>query len=137
MTDDARQEAVAEELELGDRALQAALTLRKADLFHDALSRLYFAAFHWSRALLASAAIEAKTHQGVQSLLALHFIRPGRLGAEQQHTLSRLETWRGKADYARGFVPTASLFDAEAPRAESFRTEVIRLLREDGLLGPP
>lgn len=134
MTDDARAEVCAEELALGDRAFQAATALRKLDLVHDALSRLYFAAFHWTRALLAGAGIEAKTHQGVQALLSMHFIRTGRLAPEQQHTLSRLETWRGKADYARGFAATPELFDAEAAAAEALRAAIVALLRADGVL---
>jgi uncharacterized protein (UPF0332 family) len=128
VTRDAQAEIIREELELGDRALAAAEALRNLKLLHDALSRLYFAAFHWARALLASEGYEAKSHHGVQSLLGQHFIRTGRLGAEHQHTLGRLETWRGKADYTRGFIADEALFDLEVTAAKALRDAATKLL---------
>lgn len=128
MTEDAKRESVDEELALGDTALRAAEALAALALNHDALSRLYFAAFHWARALLASAGIEAKTHQGVQSLVGLHFVRTGRLEAEFQHTLSRLETWRTKADYTRGFVSDDALVARELDAARALRARLVALI---------
>ena len=133
MTDDARAESVAEEVALGDAALRAAEVLASLALNHDALSRLYFAAFHWARALLASAGIEPRTHQGVQSLLGLHFVRAGRLEPRFQQTLSRLETWRGKADYTRGFVADDALVSRELGEARALRTRMLELIA----LAPP
>ena len=121
MTDEGRADVIAEELALGDAALRAAEALAQLALYHDALSRLYFAAFHWTRALLASAGVETKTHQGANSMLGVHFVRTGRVDAEHQRTLSRLETWRGKADYTRGFVADATLVTAELDAARRLR----------------
>lgn len=128
MTEEGRLEATSEELVLGDAALRAAQALAALDLNHDAMSRLYFAAFHWARALLASAGIEAKTHQGVQSMIGLHFIRTGKLLPAHQHTLSRLETWRTKADYTRGFVADRTLFDDEIVHARTLRAAIEALI---------
>lgn len=129
MTAAGRDEAVLEELSLGDQALAASEALSQLALNHDALSRLYFAVFHWARALLASEGIEAKTHHGVQTLLGQHFIRGGRLEAEYQHTIGRLETWRAKADYARGFIASKELVVEELSRAKVFRARVHELLQ--------
>ena len=128
MTDETQQESVSDELSLGDMALRAAEALASLALNHDALTRLYFAAFHWARALLASAGIEARTHQDVQSLVGLRFVRTGRLEPEFQHTLSRLETWRTKADYTRGFVADEPLITRELGEARALRARILELI---------
>jgi uncharacterized protein len=92
------------ELERGAQALRAANELLKLGLLNDAVSRAYYAALHVARALLLSEGVEPQSHAGVSSMLGLHFVVPGRLGAEHAKELSRLEQFRVEADYNRFFV---------------------------------
>ncbi|MBI3182850.1 MAG: HEPN domain-containing protein [Myxococcales bacterium] len=130
MTANARQEAVTAELSLGRDALRAATALRDLGLVLDALSRLYFAAMHFSRALLAVDGIEVRSHRGLVSVLGLHFVKPGRLEPEYQQTLARLETWRDKADYERNFAADRSLLDREIESCLRLETRVVELVRD-------
>ncbi len=57
--DNARAEAA-----LGDDALRAAEALLALGLANDAVSRAYYAAFHYARALLLLEGLEPKTHRG-------------------------------------------------------------------------
>jgi len=68
--DNARNEAA-----LGDDALRAADALLGLGLPNDAVSRAYYAAFHYARALLLTEGLEPKTHRGVVDLLIEHFER--------------------------------------------------------------
>lgn len=134
MTSDARQEVIDAELASAGDALRAAEALRGLGLINDALSRLYFAAMHLTRALLATRGVEGKSHRGLISLLGLHYIKPGVLEPEYQHILGRLETWRDKADYERGFVATADLVDTELGACRKLEARVRELIRAAGLV---
>ena len=87
------------EAALGDDALRAASALVELGLYNDAVSRAYYAAFHYARALLLVAGLEPKTHRGVVSLLLEHYEKPGRLEPGAVSILARLQTFRGLADY--------------------------------------
>jgi uncharacterized protein (UPF0332 family) len=135
VTDAARKASTEHHLRAAAQALQAARALRDLGLHLDALSRLYFAAFHWMKALLAWENVEAKSHRGVHTLVGLHFVVPGRLEAEHQQTFSRLETWRDKADYQEGFSGDAKLLDEEITACERLRDRILELLSAAGYGG--
>ena len=99
MTDANRLAHARAEAALGDDALRAASALVELGLHNDAVSRAYYAAFHYARALLLVAGLEPKTHRGVVSLLLEHYEKPGRLEPGAVSILARLQTFRGLADY--------------------------------------
>jgi uncharacterized protein (UPF0332 family) len=75
-----------------------------------AVSRAYYATFYACQALLKSVNIEARTHDGVHTMVAQHFVRPGKLAPETSRLLKHLEGDRELADYDFAF----SLTEAEA-----------------------
>ena len=99
MTEPNRLANARAEAALGDDALRAASALVELGLHNDAVSRAYYAAFHYARALLLVAGLEPKTHRGVVSLLLEHYEKPGRLEPGAVSILARLQTFRGLADY--------------------------------------
>ena len=99
MTEANRLASARAEAALGDDALRAASALVELGLHNDAVSRAYYAAFHYARALLLLAGLEPKTHRGVVSLLVEHYEKPGRLEPGAVSILARLQTFRGLADY--------------------------------------
>ena len=84
----------------GDEALRAAEELVRLELSNDAISRAYYAAYHWARALLYTKGLESKTHRGVIQLLGLHFVREGMLAEEAVHLLGQLADNREASDYS-------------------------------------
>lgn len=129
MNDSNRKENAEREAALGDDALRAATALLALDLFNDAVSRAYYAAFHHGRALLLLEGLEPKTHRGVFALLERHFEATGRLSREALSRFARLQTFRGLADYdsrdrltaerATEEVASAKIFVAEASAVRS------------------
>jgi uncharacterized protein (UPF0332 family) len=96
-----------------ERFMRAARTLLAAGLGEQATSDAYYAAFHAATALLASAGVEAGTHEGLRRLLALHFVKDGPLPPHTARDLSRLLSDRLLADYAvAGEIDQAAAVDA-------------------------
>ncbi len=81
------------------REWAAADLLAGQRFFRQAVTRLYFAAFHAAQGLLAAHGIEAATHEGVQRLVGLHFVVPGLLPKEAGRAMSSLLSRRHEADY--------------------------------------
>ena len=110
MTPDNRHANVAEEMARGHETFRAAEALFKLGLFNDAVSRAYYAAYHWAKALLLTKGMESKTHRGVVQLVGLHFVREGLLPPEAATLLSQLEDAREMGDY----TPSAHFTETNA-----------------------
>lgn len=65
MTEENSARAVALELERSEDAHRAALLLRSATLFNDALNRLYYSLFHALTALLLTIGVEPRRHRAM------------------------------------------------------------------------
>lgn len=128
MTGAGRAEAAREETARADEELRAAKALLAAGLHRIAVTRAYFAAFHMARAVLYSANLEPRSHEGVIHLLSLHFVKSGKLSVEDGRALARLQKYRGEADYGDAFVID------EAAARDDLRTAVDLCARLEALL---
>ena len=106
MTDPNRRQNLRLELERGDASLRAAEALLALALWDDAISRAYYAAFQWLRALLFTEGLEARTHAGTHDLFFQHFVATGRAPRELAKRFAVLQKLREQADYARAFRAT-------------------------------
>lgn len=113
MTNEGRQEAAAAELRAAEEELRAADALLSAALPRVALTRAYFAVFHALRALLYAEDLAPRSHEGVQHLFNVHFVKTGRFEPAASRLVARLQKFREEADYAQAFV-----VDAEGAREE-------------------
>jgi uncharacterized protein (UPF0332 family) len=93
-----------------------------------AVSRAYYATLFASLALLKSIGIEAKTHDGVLSAIALHFVKPGKLSAGTSRRLKHLEGDREIADYDFVTVMTDADATSTIAEAQTYVDEVVALL---------
>jgi uncharacterized protein (UPF0332 family) len=132
VTEENRRVHVTAEVTRAEEALRAARELLKLGLFNDAVSRAYYAALHFALAALLTEGVEPKTHGGVGAMLALHFIRSGRIPPERGKDLSRLEQFRTEADYNRFFVFDDAGAAAEVEVAGRFCGALRDLLLTDG-----
>jgi len=111
-----------------NEALKAAELLADAGLARSSIERSYYAAFHAASALLASRGIYPSTHDGVVSMLALHFVKAGALPREAGRDLQRLQDQRLVADY-RGYLDQDASDAAECVAlARRFLTETLALI---------
>ena len=99
MTEDNCKSNARDEARRGDECLSEAQYLLEGGFFNAAVSRAYYAAFHWALALLVLKGLEPKTHRGVIQLLHLHYVETDALSSATAAALGQLETYRELSDY--------------------------------------
>jgi uncharacterized protein (UPF0332 family) len=70
------------------------------ELWNTAINRLYYACYFAVTALLISYGIEAQTHSGVRTMLALHFTKTEKLSIKLNKFYTDLFENRQTSDYA-------------------------------------
>jgi len=73
--------------------------LLKLGLYHGAINRFYYAAFHAARALLAVKRLDSAKHSGIISLFNREFVKTRTISKKASKTLSTLFALRSEADY--------------------------------------
>jgi uncharacterized protein len=120
VTDANRRANAASELARADESMRAARLLAGADLLHDAESRLYYAIYHAAIAVLLTEGIEPRSHTGTVSLLGLHFVKTGRMTADDARLFARIQKYRIESDYGRDFVLTPEALREDLAACEGF-----------------
>lgn len=132
MTGDQKRANIAAEVARGDDALRSAELLATAGQRADAVSRAYYAAYHYARALLLTLGEEARTHGGLDRLVQRDLVKTGKLAPETAALLSRLMTYRQNADYMAEYVFTASMAAEQVDGARAFVAAARAILTEGG-----
>jgi len=134
VTEENQRTAIEQEMRHSEAAMRAAHALRGLDLHNDALSRLYYALFHGTTALLLTEGIEPRRHRTISKLLGTRFVTTGALTAEDIAIVSRAQTYRDLADYERAWEPTGAIVDAAFAEVEPLLTRIRRILEQGGWL---
>jgi uncharacterized protein (UPF0332 family) len=130
VTDQNKRANIASELDRADESLRASRVLVDAGFLHDAESRLYYALYHTAVALLLTEGIEPRSHAGTASLLGLHFVKTGRMRAEDARLFARIQKYRLEADYGRDFVLTEAALREDLASCEGFVDRARRVIAE-------
>ena len=99
-------------LEKAEHALEAVESLYKQGFPQDAASRIYYAMFYATQALLKSEGIEVITHSAAESALGYHFAKTGRMDQKYHRMLINARKVREIVDYdiqEEAVEPTATL----------------------------
>lgn len=137
MTGANRKLHIAAETRKGDESLRAAQALLAVGLHNDAVTRMYYAAFHYACAALASIDVQVRSHRALQSLFSLHLVKDGRLPFARAKDLRRLQGYREAADYDVEFHFDRSGADEELEVAVRFIAAIRTLLIDGGWLNGP
>lgn len=137
MTLDNQKRNIAEEIAKGDDLLDTAEILHRARKYADAVSRAYYAVFHYAAALLLTAGLQAKSHGGLARLLQSHFVKPGTLSPSAGTTFVKLMALRLDADYSAVIVFTDATARTELDAAIAFTNEVRAVLVGGGWVAAP
>jgi uncharacterized protein (UPF0332 family) len=86
-------------LEKADHALEVAESLYNQGFAQDASSKLYYAMFYATQALLKSEGIEVIKHSAVESALGYHFAKAGRIDPKYHRMLINARKIREIIDY--------------------------------------
>ena len=99
LTAEERQAIVVYRLEKADVAFVEAKDCASMGHWTLAASRLYYAAYYASSALLVSAGYAAKTHEGTVGMIGQNYVRTGILSKEDGALIARLQNMRHTGDY--------------------------------------
>ena len=108
------------EIEAGNESLDAVKTLMEKGLYRSAISRTYYGLFHYIRALLYTQGLEPKSHEGLEPLFGLHFVKAGRVDSGSAKLLARLQKYREQSDYGLVTVFTKGDVEQELSEVERF-----------------
>ncbi len=132
MTEESRRKNVAIEVARGAESLESAEILLAAGKLADAVSRAYYGAFHYARALLLTLGEEPVTHAGVERLLHRDLVRSGMLDPDVARLFGRLQKTRLEADYTSEIVFTRHGAEEEVAAARRFVAAASDLLAKGG-----
>lgn len=94
-----KKENIKLEVEKGSAALRQAKILYDSHEYDGAVSRSYYAAFHYVTALLLTKGIETTSHDGLIRMFHLHFIKSSLFPKKYGAILSHVEKAREESDY--------------------------------------
>ncbi len=86
-------------LNLSKEKIEGAIDAYRRGNYGQVLSSLYYGYFHLIKALLYQKGFDPKSHEGVYSMLNLHFIKPGTLDKKYSRLFEHLHKAREIADY--------------------------------------
>ena len=118
------------EIEAGNESLDAVKTLMEKGLYRSAISRTYYGLFHYIRALLYTQGLEPKSHEGLEHLFGLHFVKAGRVDSGSAKLLARLQKYREQSDYGLVTVFTKGDVEQELSEVERFVRSIQGYLKE-------
>jgi uncharacterized protein (UPF0332 family) len=134
VTGENRRANIAIEAARGEASLESAEILLTAAQLADAVSRAYYGAFHYARALLLMLGEEPVTHAGLERMLHRDLVRPGMLDPDIARLFARLQKMRQDADYTSEFVFTAKGAREEVDAARQFVAAAKEILHREGWL---
>ena len=133
MNDVNRIENARLEKKKGDDSWDEARILLEKEKFDGAVSRAYYAAYHYACAVLLTKGLEARSHQGVQRLFHLHFIRTGVFTPDVGVLLSHAQKAREEADYYPEISFTREIARDRLQDVESFLAKARDFLSKVGI----
>lgn len=118
LTTEERQALVEYRLEKSQMTLVEAKDCAKLGHWTLAANRLYYAMFYAASALLLNKGLNAKTHNGMISLLSQKFVKESLLTKEDGMFISRLQMMRHTGDYDDFSEWTEEDVASKIPRTE-------------------
>src|SRR5207237_1380349 len=116
------------------RLAKAKATLLEVDLlmqnqlYNAALSRLYYACFYATTALLLSKGLTSKTHSCTSTLLHQHFVKPNNFDADKSAFYNRLMRQREIDDYNDFMIIDKHLVEMHIQPAREYINYITSLL---------
>ncbi len=127
------RETIKLEVERADEALKSVGLLIAGECYRDAMSRLYYAVFHFTRALLATKDLNPKSHQGALQLFSQYFVKTGIVEMEAGRILARQQKFRSESDYNVEFRFDRESIEQEYEDAQVFRKICMRLISSENV----
>lgn len=110
--------------------LKEAQVMMRESFYNAAVNRLYYACYYAAVSLLLKYDHQPQTHNGVKTMLGLHFISTGKLPIKIGKIFSTLFEKRHSGDYDDFVYCDKEMLDNLYPQAELFIHTINQLLKE-------
>lgn len=111
--------------------LKEAKVMIRESFYNAAINRLYYACYYASVALLLKYNIQTQTHNGVKTMLGLHFVSTGKIPIKIGKTFTTLFEKRHSGDYDDFAYCDKEMADGLYPQAETFIDAIKELIKAD------
>lgn len=111
-----------------DESMKSVEVNIQAQLYGDALSRLYYSAYQLVRASLELKGISTKTHRGTLTKFSEHFIKVGIFESGVGKAIYQAQDMRNSADYEAMHSYTNEEVEAILPAVSSAREDILEWL---------
>lgn len=88
-----------DEIKRAEEELKAANILQEKEFYYKSIVSAYYAVYHAAKALLLIKSVDPKTHEGVERMFGLYYIKTGEFDTKIGKAIGRLRKMREEADY--------------------------------------
>lgn len=117
-----------DEIERASAELNAALVLHDKGFFFKSVSSAYYSIYHAAKALLLIKGVEPKTHEGIERMFSLYYIKTKEFDLTIGKTIGRLMKMREEADYYPEIPFTKEESDEAIKMAKNFLEKTNKLI---------
>ena len=130
LTEQERYELMKYRMQRAHDTMKEVLLLKSESFYNAAINRLYYACYYAAVALLIKHEIQPQTHNGVKTMLGLHFVSQGKLSKDHGNTFNTLFEKRHSGDYDDFVYCDREMVDELYPKAEVFIQTIEEMLHQ-------
>ena len=131
MDENSKNALIAYRIQRAYETLKEAEVMKRENFYNAAINRLYYACYYATVALLLKYDIQTQTHNGVKTMLGLHFVATGKLPLKIGKTFSTLFEKRHSGDYDDLAYCDEDLVNELFPQAKIFIDAITDLIKTE------
>lgn len=131
MDEESKKALIAYRMQRATDTLKESEVMQREGFYNAAINRLYYACYYAVVALLLKNDIQTQTHNGVKTMLGLHFVATGKLPIKIGKTFSTLFEKRHSGDYDDFIYCDEDLVNSLYPQAKILINTISELLKTD------
>ena len=120
-------------LQRANETLKEAIVMIRESFYNASVNRMYYACYYATVALLLKYDIQTQTHNGVKTMLGLHFIATNKIPLKIGKTFSTLFEKRQSGDYDDFAFCDKEMVNELYPQAELFIETIRNLLEKESI----
>ena len=130
LTEEDRNALVMYRMNRAHETMKEAKHVADSGFYYAAINRLYYACYYMTVALLVKHNMQTATHNGVKTLLGLHFISKGKISTSVGKAFYTLYEKRQSGDYDDFVICDKEMVDMLFPQAVAFIEAIEQLINE-------
>lgn len=128
LDEESKKALIAYRIQRAYETLKEAKVMIRESFYNAAVNRLYYACYYASVALLLKYDIKTQTHNGVKTMLGLHFVSTGKISIKAGKTFTTLFEKRHSGDYDDFVYCDKEMVEELYPQAEVFISTIESLI---------